>query len=785
MRISHVKELRNGIELTLAGKGGRIRLLPVTENIIRCIYTKDRFHEPSCLVSVSAREKIPFTVKESKKSITLLLQKASAEINLSDGCLYFFESPGKHPTLVIPDMTLVPEDVTLYTTGDEPPEIRRVKTVDGERNFIGNLKAVTDRTAYRAKLCFSFGEDEAIHGLGQGEEGIYDYRHHNQYLYQHNMRIPMPVFISSKGYGVFTDCASLMTWNDDENGSYLFLDTVSQIDFYYLGGPSLDEVIRGYRTVTGKAAMLPKWAFGYIQSKEAYHTDRELADVAAHYRKLHVPIDCVVQDWNTWVPGQWGQKSPDPTRYGHLKECIDEMHKNHVHTMVSVWPNMSPGCPDHQEFAKHGELLNDYSTYNAFDEKARRRYWDQLRKSWWDSGIDSWWCDSTEPFSGPDWNGPVKREPWERFFLVGNEHKHYLDPSEANAYSLAHARGIFENQRKETKDKRVLNLTRSGYASGQKYGTVLWSGDTCARWSTLRTQITEGLNFSMSGMPYWTLDIGAFFTCGNEGWKKRGCSCNTNPDPLWFWQGEYSSGVRDPAYCELYVRWLEYGAFLPMFRSHGTDTPREIWNFGKKGSRFYDAIEKTIRLRYHLMPYIYSLAGDVCLNDGTMLRSLLFDFPDDPAACSVHDEFMFGPSLLVCPVTEPDARSREVYLPAGTQWYDYAAKHLYEGGQTIRAAAPLDRIPLFVRAGSVLPTADGLQYADEKNDRGITLEVWPGADALFEYYEDEGDGYGYEDGKYCVTPLLWDDRKKALTFGERQGSYEGTETFRVRIISPR
>lgn len=367
--------------------------------------------------------------------------------------------------------------------------------------------------------------------------------------------------------------------------------------------------------------------------------------------------------------------------------------------------------------------------------------------------------------------------------MVGGEHKKYLDPAVANAFALEHAKGIYENQRKDREDMRVLNLTRSGYASGQKYAAMLWSGDTCADWENLKIQIVEGLNMGLSGYPYWTLDIGAFFTVADK-WQNRGCGCNTDPESKWFWQGKYNEGVKDKGYCELYTRWLQMGTFLPMFRSHGTDTPREIWNFGEKGTMFYDAIEKFIKLRYHLMPYIYSLAGAVYFEDYTIMRSLLFDFPEDREARKVENEFMFGPSLLVCAVTEPmyygpestpvdREKTWRCYLPAGTDWYDYWSNEKYEGGQYVTVEAPIDRIPVFVKAGAVIPVADGLVYAQQEPKKPIQFMVYPGADGEFVLYEDEGNNYNFENGAYAITTLVWDDRAGRLNIGEREGSFPG------------
>lgn len=766
--------------------------IPVTEEIIRCIVSKEEIKTDAESLIIEKKEYpgAAFTIIQNENTAVIKTAKVQAEINLHTGKIAWKHEDGSL-WLQEDGKDLAKIDVIHYTTGDEEPIINRVKTVDGERNFIENLKPEVDRQAYRARLFFKWKEDEEIHGLGQAEEGIYNYRGHNQYLYQHNMRIPMPLFVSTEGYGILVDCCSLMTFNDEGKESYLYLDTVDQIDYYFLGGKTMDGIVADYRYLTGRATLLPKWAYGYVQSKEQYYTARELVDVVKHYRDLQVPIDCVVQDWNTWDPGNWGEKLVDKSRYGDLRQCMDELHEMHAHSMVSVWPNMNAGGKNHTEFFHAGYLLKDYATYNAFDEKAREMYWRQAKTELFDGGFDSWWCDSTEPFSGPDWNGEVKREPWERFALVGNEHKKYLDAAQANAFALMHAKGIYENQRKDREDMRVLNLTRSGYASGQKYGAMLWSGDTCATWENFKKQIVEGLNMGLSGYPYWTLDIGAFFTVKDK-WENRGCGCSTDHTPKWFWQGAYNEGVKDKGYCELYTRWLQMGTFLPMFRSHGTDTPREIWNFGEKGTMFYEAIEKFIKLRYHLMPYIYSLAGAVRLEDYTMMRSLLFDFLEDKEAGKVENEFMFGPSLLICAVTEPmyyEAENKEInraktwscYLPKGTKWYDFWTNKCYEGGAYVTVDAPIDKMPIFVKAGAVIPTAKGLQYASQKPEEPMKIKVYPGADGSFKLYEDEGNNYNFEKGAYVLTEFNWNDGKQELTVKSREGSFPGMEELEYTV----
>lgn len=788
-----VKKDSTGLDLYFDGMN--YRLVPVTEEIIRCIISKKEVCTQGESFIIEKKEYAPvaFSTEEKEDTVLLKTAKVQVSINLNNGEFTWMRWD-KSCWLKEPGRDLMEIDVIHHSTCGEEPVINRVKTVDGERNFIQNLKEVVDRKAYRARLFYQWKEDEGIYGLGQAEEGIYNYRGHNQYLYQHNMRIPMPVLVSSEGYGILVDCCSLMTFHDESGRSHLFLDTVDQIDYYFLGGGSMDGVIHDYRFLTGKAQMLPKWAYGYVQSKEQYYTAKELRDVVKHYRDIRVPLDCIVQDWNSWEPGKWGNKVLDKERYSDLKECMDEIHKMNAHTMISVWPNMNTGCENHTELFEAGYMLNDFSTYDAFNEKAREIYWKQAKKELFDGGFDSWWCDSTEPFSGPDWNGEVKREPWERYVLVGNEHKKYLDAARANAYALMHAKGIYENQRKDREDMRVLNLTRSGYASGQKYGAMLWSGDTCASWENFKIQITEGLNMCMSGYPYWTLDIGAFFTVC-EKWQNRGCGCSGDPTPKWFWQGKFEEGVQDKGYCELYTRWLEMGAFLPMFRSHGTDTPREIWNFGEKGTMFYDAIEKFIKLRYELMPYIYSLAAEVHFEDGTMLRSLLFDFPEDKNVIGISQEFMFGKSLLICPVTKPmyyesdnKALDREktwtCYLPDGCRWFDFWTNECYGGGQYVTVDAPIDRMPIFVKAGTILPKVSGLQYASQKPEQPMKLLVYPGADASFKLYEDEGNNYNFEKGAYAATEFTWDDGEKKLLAAPRKGEYPGMEelNYIVEVI---
>lgn len=733
----------------------------IKRNILRFTITKGaNVKNESCLIEKDVYGSIYDDTEP--QSICVEMEGASAVFKLQDKQL-----------LCLVKYSLTETDVVRYSTQGEEPRIEVVNTVDGQRTQISNLRPYTHREAYTGKIEFSIPSDTGIFGFGQDEEGIYNRRGTKYYLYQHNMRTPMPFMMTNKGYGILFDCPSLMIFDDTKESTHITFDTVDQIDFYLIAG-NMDDIISEFRYLTGKAELLPKWAFGYIQSRERYDTQFEMVDTAKRYREIGVPLDCIVQDWKTWPDEQWGQKTVDKARYPNLTDMNRKLHEMNVHSMISIWPNMAVGCADHTELAKAGYLLGDYSTYNAFDENARAMYWKQAEKELYQGGFDSWWCDSTEPFTAPDWCGETLLPEGKRYELVGGEHKKYLDPALANIYALMHAKGIYENQRKMDENKRVFNLTRSGYSGIQKYGVALWAGDTSAKWDVLKKEIAKGLNMCMSGIPFWTVDIGAFFAGGTKCWRK-GCG-DKDARPVWFWNGAYDSGVDDPAYRELYTRWLQFGAFLPVFRSHGTDTPREIWNFGKPGDMFYDSIERFIKLRYRLMPYIYSMAMRVALEDYTMMRSLIFDFSNDEKAENIDDQFMFGDALLVCPVTRPmyfdregaieEEKTKTCYLPKGVGWYDFWTSEFYKGGQTVTVDAGIETMPIFVKAGSILFMQKETQYAME--DIG-ELEVWiyEGADAEGSYYKDDGVSYDYKDGRYECIQFEWDNAKKRLTINER------------------
>lgn len=754
-----------------------VHIIPVTENITRVSYTHTK-EEPGNSILIA----------EDFKPERCLPPDGYSSI---DDCICF---TNKHGEVILRETghSLTEKEVYKYLIDGEPV-VKHKQTANGEVAYIENSRLEPDGISYEGKLVFSITEDETIYGLGQHEDGIYNYKSKREYLFQTNMKISIPFMLSSKNYGILVDTESAVIFDSTQGELTFTIDTTNELSYYVIIGEGFEEIIRELRELTGRAPMLPRWAYGYIQSKERYNSSEDLLNTVLQFRKAGIPIDCIVQDWFTWEEGLWGEKRVDKKRYPDLTGLIDSLHKNHVKLMVSIWPNMAEGGSNLRELGEKGLLLPNSTTYDAFKEEARAVYWQQCEEDWFSAGVDAWWCDNAEPFSDPDWNGDTKRSDELRYKLITDESKKYMDWTRLNSYGLLHSKGIYEYWRKTNMEKRVANLTRSSYISGQRYGTIPWSGDISAKWSTLKKQITEGIKFSMSGMPYWTLDIGGFFAVKDK-WENRGCNCSGNTSKLWFWDGDYNDGVNDLGYRELYVRWLQFGAFLPMFRSHGTDTPREPWNFGSPGDIFYETVLKLIKLRYRLLPYIYSLAAEVHRNHASILRSLMFDFADDENVREIGDSFMFGKAFLVCPVTEPmyyeansnpmsyTEKTKTVYLPKGTQWFDFWTNMPCNGGQTITCRAELDVIPLFVKAGSIVPISEPLMYANEKKGEVSEIVVYGGMDGEFTLYNDEGDNYSYEDGNYSSIHLCYKEDEKTLNFGKACGKFKHQEKFNIKLI---
>ncbi len=572
----------------------------------------------------------------------------------------------------------------------------------------------------------------------------------------------------------------------------LWSEVGDQIDYYFIAGDNADEIISGYRTITGQAPMMPKWAMGFWQCRERYQDQEQLLDVVKEFRQRQIPLDNIVQDWFYWPEDRWGDHDFDPERYpdpaGMVKELHDELN---AHVMISVWPKFYVGTENYEAFKKQGWLYlrnvekqerdwvgqGYFSTfYDPYSEGARELFWEHINEKLFSKGFDAWWLDATEP----DIHSNLAMEEWRLRIgptALGSSSR-YL-----NTYSLMNAKGIYEGQRQTNPDQRVFILTRSAYAGQQRYAAATWSGDIVTRWYDLKTQIAAGLNFCLSGIPYWTTDIGGFAV---EPRFER----DVKPDDLEEWR-------------ELNTRWFQFATFCPLFRSHGQFPPREMFNLAPDDHPAYQTMLAYDKLRYRLMPYIYSLVGMVTHHDYTIMRALVMDFGADANVLNIDDQFMFGPALLVNPVCRYQARTREVYLPASTTewleartaehiirdsrmvdvgWYDFKTGRYYKGGQTIEAAAPISDIPIFVKAGSIIPFGPPIQYTTEKPADPIRLMVYTGADGEFSLYEDEGVNYNYEKGAFSVIPFVYDDSAKSLTIGTRQGAFSGmlqTRTFEI------
>jgi alpha-D-xyloside xylohydrolase len=639
---------------------------------------------------------------------------------------------------------------------------------------VSALHAGNENQTIAAGQKFVLDPAESLYGLGQHPElNSLNLVGHTVRLLQENMEVAIPVLLSSKGYLLLWDNPAVTNVDlgkTDRNTVAWQSAAGSGIDYYFVLGPSPDQAIAGYRWLTGPAPLFPRWARGFWQSRERYKTQNEILGIVAEYRKRGIPLDGIIQDWQYWPPlnqetaaGGWGSHEFDPARYPDPAAMMKTIHDEHAHLMISVWPKFDVtskgiGIPNLQQLdAVHGAFNpampfvfppGHGKWYDPFNAQARAVYWKQLDTHLFSLGphlgVDGWWLDASEPELSGNWG------EFRNFTTA-------LGPGALvyNAYPLEHTRAVYEGQRAEASAKRVFLLTRSAYAGQQRNAAVTWSGDITSSWKVFQQQIPAGLNFVSSGIPYWNTDIGGFF--GN------------NPD--------------DPDYVERFTRWFQFGAFTPMFRVHGTDKPKEVWRFNESTQKI---LTNYIQLRYHLLPYIYSASWMVD-NGSTMMRPLVFDFPDDTQARDISDQFLFGPALLVNPVTHPGAHTRPVYLPKGTRWTDFWTGQSYAGGQTIDAPAPIETMPLYVRAGSILPYGPSIQYASEKLDAPIELRIYPGADGDFTLYEDEGDNYNYEHGAYSTIPMHWDDKTATLTIGARQGGFPGMFTerrFRITRVSP-
>ncbi len=553
-------------------------------------------------------------------------------------------------------------------------------------------------------------------------------------------------------------------------------EMADMIDYYFIKGDNADDVISGYRLLTGKSQIMPKWAMGFWQSRERYKTSDELLGALKEFRERNIPIDNIVQDWSYWPVDAWGSHEFDSERFPDPKAMVDSVHAQNARIMISVWPKFYHTTEHYKEFEEKGwmytraveDSIRDWiwpgyigSFYDAYAEGARELFWQQMEDHLYHLGFDAWWMDASEPDILSNASLEYRKALSTPTVLAPSTR--YL-----NAYALVNAQAIYEGQREEDPDKRVFLLTRSGFPGLQRYSTATWSGDIGTCWEDMKAQITAGINFSISGIPYWTMDIGGFCV------QRRFERAREGSEDMEEWR-------------ELNTRWFQFGAFCPLFRSHGQYPYREIFNIAPEDHPAYKTMLRYDKLRYHLMPYIYTLASRTWFSDYTIMRALIMDFNGDTNITDISDQYMFGEALMVCPVYEYNARDRDVYLPKQCDWYDFHTGKYLSGGKWIKADAPLENMPLFVRAGTILPFGPEIQYTGENPGAPLTLCVYTGTDARFTLYEDEGDNYNYEKGYYSNIPFDYDQQTGILTIGPREGSFSGMpaeRVFHIKKITP-
>jgi alpha-D-xyloside xylohydrolase len=609
-------------------------------------------------------------------------------------------------------------------------------TVNGE---------LLDRVADR----FSPDAEEGLYGLGQHQNGVFNYRGTTIELGQKNTDVAVPLLLSTKGYGIFWN-TSAVSYFDDRFMRELTLssEAAEAIDYYFIFGPEFDQIIHHYRDMTGHAPLFGKWAYGFFQSKDRYKSDEDLLRVANEYRSQHVPLDVIVQDWFWWV--HQGDPETRAESYPDVPNTLETLHAEHVHTMISVWAVIDPQSKNYQQMKARGFIIPGTTDYDPTNPGAREFYWDNLVGKEFAQGWDAFWLDSSEPEQGFG-NGNSDTVLDHTKLYLGNGALY------TNIYPLMHTGNVYEHWRATTEAKRVFLLTRSAFAGQQRNAATTWSGDVYSNYLAFQRQIPAGLNFALSGIPYWTTDIAGYAP---------------------------ARSTDDPSYQKLYARWFEFGVFCPIFRTHGhrENDQNEVFSYGQVTPILvsYD------KLRERLLPYIYSEAWKVTNDDSTIMRPLVMDWRTNPKVWDIGDQFMFGRSILVSPVTQENASGRSLYLPPAAAWYDFWTGEKAAGDQRLQVSAPLDRIPLYVKAGSILPMGPEIEYAGEMPDAPIELRVYPGADGHFDLYEDSGDSYDYEKGMHSIIPIDWSDATHTLTIGAHQGTFPGMaqqRTFRLVVVA--
>lgn len=708
--LKEVQNLPTGIEMRM--NEGELTLEPWSDSIVHVRFGPQGYAGNYNPAVIARPEKVRFAVERTADAYVLRTSRIEVRVARSTGLISFADARG------------------------------------------GILLSEAERAIGKGTLD-AFATPTIVYGLGEHQNGLLDYSGSTVHLQQKNGDVAVPMLLSSGGFGILWNNASVMDVDVAKPGAKFPLMMRSEagagIDYDFILGPEPDQIIAGYRWLTGDAPLMPRWSWGFWQSREHYENQEWATGVARTYRAAGIPIDAVVMDWQHWSPGQWGSFRFDSARFPDPAGMVHELAAMHVHMPVSIWARFDLGTASEQELDKAGGLLtptfkNVYPTgegrwYDAWNPRARALYWDLVRKNYGAMGFDAWWLDASEPELGGNW-GELRQLQT----AAGPGAEVY------NSFPLLHTSGVHDGMRSDMPGKRTVILTRSAYAGQQRNGAITWSGDVKGDWETLRKQIPAALNFSMSGIPYWSADIGGFF----------------------------GGDVHDRKYEELFTRWHQFAVFTPQFRVHGTGPGKEIWNFD--GDVQPHLIE-TVKLRYRLLPYIYSLSWDVTKNRGTVMRALAFDFRSDAKALKLTDEYLFGKAFLVAPVLEPGATKRQVYLPGRGGWFDFWTGTRAEGGETVDADAPIEHLPLFVRAGSIIPLGPVKPFADAPSAEPIELRVYPGASGTFALYDDAGDGYDYEKGEYSLVRLAWDDNRRSLSIGAREGSYPGMAAeIRFRVV---
>lgn len=704
-------------------------------------------HKSSLVVNNKWLNKTSFTVSENAKYIYIITSKLKLRVEKATNAVTYMDKTGK------------------------------VIASEAAENKTMQAATIAGISTYNCSTEFNSPADEGLFGLGCHPEDTLsiDYKGRNQQMLIKYMTGAIPVLLSTKGYGLMWDNYSASNFYGAVDGNARFKyvsESGRQIDYYFFYGPGFDRIIDLYRTATGKAPMFPKWAFGLFQSQDRYKTQDEILSVKNNYRNNHIPVDVIVQDWYWWSPLPIGSHVMNHERYPDPKAMINELHNAHMHAMISIWPVFGAGTRNFDSLKKHGYLTSitwdnfvthTFDTYyDAHNPKARIMYWQQARDSvikrynW-----DAWWVDQCEPD-----NGTLLDERRKAVFSVGRGIDYF------NTYSLEHSEGLYTGWRRDMPGKRAFFLIRQSFAGEQRNAAVLWSSDITTTFDALRNQIPQGINACASGIPYWTSDIGGYIS-------------HTDRDGVPDWS--------QPERRELFTRWFQFGTFCPIMRIHGKGE-RALFS-----SNWDDATKATLlkydRLRYRMLPYIYSLAAMVTNKNYTIMRSLAFDFRGDTNVYHIKDQYMFGPALLVAPVASQlytgknalnGIGTRKVYLPKAAQWYDFWTGQVHPGGENIEASAPIDVIPVFVKAGSIIPMGPVMEYSDEKPSSTIELRIYPGADGNFEYYEDEGDNYNYEKGNHAIIAFNWNDKLHRLTISDTKGSFKGMlkkHTFNIVLVN--